>query len=53
MITVDGQLGIELEPGDVVRVAESRYKAKLISTGDITFFDKLQTRLRWGDRFDL
>lgn len=53
ILTVDGQLGIPLEPGDIVSVQESKSKAKLISVGGTTFFDKLQTRLRWGDRFDV
>lgn len=52
-LTVDGQVGIPLERGDKVSVQESKFKAKLISCGGVTFFDKLQTRLRWGDRFDV
>ncbi|MHB0997729.1 MAG: NAD(+)/NADH kinase [Armatimonadota bacterium] len=52
MLTVDGQLGVPLEPGDTVCVEKSSYTARLISVSDITFYDKLQTRLRWGDRFD-
>ena len=53
ILTVDGQLGIPLEPGDKVSVRESKSKAKLISVNGMTFFNKLQTRLRWGDRFDV
>jgi NAD+ kinase len=53
MLTVDGQVGIQLEHGDKVSVQESESRAKLISVEDTTFFDKLQTRLRWGDRFDI
>ncbi len=52
MLTVDGQIGVPLEEDDEVCVGESEYKAKLIRVGDITFFDKLQSRLRWGGRFD-
>ncbi len=52
MLTVDGQSGIPLRPGDKVAIQDAAFKAKLISTGEITFFDKLQSRLRWGDRFD-
>ncbi|HUV04791.1 MAG TPA: NAD(+)/NADH kinase [Armatimonadota bacterium] len=51
-LTVDGQLGVPLEPGDKISVREARFKAKLISVDGPAFFDKLQTRLRWGDRFD-
>lgn len=52
MLTVDGQLGVPLEPGDTVSMERSEYVTKLISVNEITFYDKLQTRLRWGDRFD-
>lgn len=52
MLTVDGQLGIPLEPGDRVSIHESKSRACLISAGGPTFYGKLQSRLRWGDRFD-
>lgn len=52
MLTVDGQVGIPLEHGDRVVVTESKIKARLISVEEGTFYKKLQTRLRWGDRFD-
>ncbi|MDI6826993.1 MAG: NAD(+)/NADH kinase [Armatimonadota bacterium] len=53
MATVDGQVGMPLEPGDEVIVGEAPVRAKLISVTSTTFYDKLQTRLKWGDRFDL
>jgi NAD+ kinase len=53
ILTVDGQVGIPLEPGDRVLTSKADFKAKLISTNKVSFFSKLQTRLRWGDRFDL
>jgi NAD+ kinase len=53
MLTLDGQLGIPLEHADRVVIGEAKSRAKLISLGNTTFFDKLQTRLRWGDRFDI
>jgi NAD+ kinase len=53
MLTVDGQLGVPLEAGDRVRVAEADFKSKMISVGATSFFGKLQKRLKWGDRFDL
>ena len=52
MLTVDGQIGMPLEHGDRVSIHESKSRACLISTGGPTFYSKLQTRLRWGDRFD-
>jgi NAD+ kinase len=52
VLTVDGQRGIALEPDDRVVISESKYKAKLISLGGNNFYEKLRTRLRWGNRFD-
>ncbi len=52
MLTVDGQIGIALDENDEVLVGEAEYGARLIRVGEITFFDKLQSRLRWGGRFD-
>jgi NAD+ kinase len=52
MLTVDGQIGVPLEEGDEVLVGEAEYKTRLIKVGDTTFFEKLQSRLRWGGRFD-
>lgn len=52
MLTIDGQLGVQLETGDRVSVREADFRAKLITFGPTTFYEKLQTRLRWGDRFD-
>lgn len=52
MLTIDGQLGIPLEPGDRVSVDEAEIKTKLISVSEKTFFNKLQTKLKWGDRCD-
>jgi NAD+ kinase len=52
MLTVDGQLGVQLDPGDTVCVGQAELRAKLITFGPTAFYEKLQTRLRWGDRFD-
>ncbi|MHB0912178.1 MAG: NAD(+)/NADH kinase [Armatimonadota bacterium] len=50
MLTVDGQIGEPLYHGDTVSIRESGVKTKLITVHKVTFFDKLQTKLRWGDR---
>jgi NAD+ kinase len=52
VLTVDGQQGIPVEPEDRILIKESQHKAKLISLGYVTFYEKLRTRLRWGGRFD-
>lgn len=49
-VTVDGQLGFPLQPGDQIKVRRSPFPARLISVGGADFYDKLQTKLRWGER---
>lgn len=49
-VTVDGQLGFALQPGDEIRVGRASNPAKFISVGGADFYDKLQTKLRWGER---
>jgi NAD+ kinase len=53
ILTADGQVGIPLEPGDRITTEEAEIKARLISVDGVSFFDKLQRRLRWGGRFDM
>lgn len=52
VLTVDGQQGIPLKQGDCVTIQESDRKARLIALDESSFYEKLRTRLRWGDRFD-
>jgi len=52
MATVDGQVGMRLQRGDEVIVSEADIRAKLISLDGETFYSKVQTRLKWGDRFE-
>lgn len=51
MMTADGQVGVPLEQGDRILVRRADVKAKLVTFGLKTFYDHLQTRLRWGDTF--
>ncbi|MGQ9524151.1 MAG: NAD(+)/NADH kinase [Armatimonadota bacterium] len=53
MMTADGQVGVPLEQGDRITVRRADVKAKLIAFGLKTFYDHLQSRLRWGDTFGL
>jgi len=53
-VTVDGQRGLPLAPGDEVRVKASDHAARLVSRiGGASFYEKLQTKLRWGERIAL
>lgn len=51
MLTVDGQLGEHLSGGDEVEVSKAQFAARLIQVEPQSFYDKLQTRLRWGERY--
>jgi NAD+ kinase len=51
MLTADGQVGFPVETGDVVRVFKADLTADLVSLRVSSFYDRLQNRLRWGDRF--
>lgn len=48
MITVDGQVGFELESGDLVRTRQADFPAKIVTVGERTFYHKLQAKLKWG-----
>lgn len=50
MLTIDGQLGEHLTCSDVVEIGKSENRAKLIQMAPMSFYDKLQIRLRWGER---
>lgn len=45
LLTVDGQFGEALQPGDEVRVERSSRKTRLIRLHERTFYDILRTRL--------
>lgn len=52
MLTLDGQLGERLGCEDVVEVGKAEFAAKLIQFNPHSFYDKLQTRMRWGERYN-
>lgn len=50
MLTVDGQIGIELSPGAEIVCTRSPNHIDLIKPGDQGFFDVLREKLKWGER---
>lgn len=48
MVTVDGQIAVELLCGDVVTVSRSVRNVKLITINDASYFDILRSKLGWG-----
>jgi NAD+ kinase len=50
-VTVDGQRGLPLEPGDKILVKKGAEPTRLVTrVGGASFYEKLQTKLRWGER---
>jgi NAD+ kinase len=47
MLTVDGQIGMPLEPGDSVRFQKAESTVRLIQATDSTFFKLLREKLKW------
>jgi len=53
MLTVDGQIGFQMHTGDKITVRRAGYSARIVYWDSMSFYDKLQSRLRWGDRFSI
>jgi len=49
-LTLDGQQGLELAEGDVVRVARAERRVLLVRPPERDFFHVLRTKLHWGGR---
>jgi NAD+ kinase len=49
-MTIDGQVGSQLEAGDRIRCRRSEYSVNLVRPPDKLFFDVLREKLKWGDR---
>jgi NAD+ kinase len=45
ILTVDGQTGIKINPGDIVTVKQSIYYANLIKLNNRSFFDVLRAKM--------
>jgi NAD+ kinase len=49
-LTVDGQVGCELEAGDAVHVSRSEHPARLLIPPGRNSFEVLRQKLHWGER---
>jgi NAD+ kinase len=47
-VTVDGQVGLKLQPGDVLTIVKSKVAVKLIAPAEKNYFDVLRGKLKWG-----
>ena len=48
-VTIDGQLGFPLQAEDVIHVRRAPHQAKFLAVGGAGFYEKLQTKLHWGE----
>jgi NAD+ kinase len=48
-LSLDGQVGMPILDGDLVRCGKAEHPAKLLRFQK-TFFEVLSTKLKWGDR---
>ncbi len=49
-LTLDGQVGVELKPGDRVAVSKASHKLRLVRPPRKTYFEILRNKLKWGER---
>ena len=49
-LTLDGQVGLELRCGDMVRVRKAQRIATLVSSPNRDYFEILRKKLKWGER---
>jgi len=50
LLTVDGQLAVELQLGDELRCHKSSYTVKLVRLSEGGFFEALRSKLSWGEQ---
>jgi NAD+ kinase len=48
-LSFDGQVGMTVRDGDIVRCVKAEHRAKLLRFQK-TFFEVLATKLKWGER---
>jgi NAD+ kinase len=49
-LTVDGQIGVELQANDVVALSAAAQKLRLVRPKEKTYFSVLRDKLKWGER---
>ena len=50
MVTVDGQIGVDLREHDTVEVVKAAARVRLVRFPQKEFFSVLRTKLKWGER---
>lgn len=49
-LTMDGQVGFELNCGDTITIRKASHRTMLVSSKHRDFFEVLRTKLKWGER---
>ncbi|BDV43711.1 NAD kinase [Geotalea uraniireducens] len=49
-LTLDGQVGMELKCGDLIRVQRAEHRTRLVMSASKDYFEVLRTKLKWGER---
>jgi len=49
-LTLDGQVGIELRPGDQLKVVKATERLHLVRPAKHTYYEVLRNKLKWGER---
>ena len=49
-LTLDGQIGFELQRGDRITVSKSPHRVQLVRPQEQTYYKVLRNKLRWGQR---
>ena len=52
MLTLDGQVYLPLQKGDIVRAQINSKTVKFLRRKQDTFFETLRTKMRWGERLE-
>ncbi len=50
ILTLDGQIGLALEPGDTVEVSRNETPVRLVKSPSQSYFDVLRQKLKWAER---
>ncbi len=50
MLTIDGQVGVKLDYGDVITVRRAEHRTRLVMSSDTDYFEVLRNKLKWGER---
>ena len=49
-LTLDGQVGVKLKYGDMIRIRRAKHRTKLVRSRSKDYFEVLRTKLKWGER---